>query len=63
MCRVYEMSVGDGKWKLRREDAPFPQRFAGTISEDGDTIAGRWEKAEDGRNYTIDFDLIYRRAR
>jgi len=56
------MSVGGGEWKLWREGAPFPQRFAATISEDGNTIAGRWEKAEDGRNYTIDFDVIYRRV-
>jgi len=63
VCRVYEMSVGGGEWKLWREGAPFPQRFAATISEDGNTMAGRWEKAEDGRNYTIDFDLIYRRVK
>ena len=61
VCRVYEMSIADGSWSLRREGAPFPQRFTATISEDGDTIAGRWEKAEDGISYTIDFDLIYTR--
>jgi hypothetical protein len=59
VCRVYEMSIGDGEWKLWRTGEPFPQRFTATISEDGTTIAGRWEKAEDGTNYTTDFELIY----
>jgi hypothetical protein len=52
------MSVVAGNWSIRREGAPFPQRFTAPISEDGGTIAGRWEKAEDGLNYTTDFDLI-----
>ena len=49
VCRVYEMSIGDGEWKLWRKGQPFDQRFIATISEDGNTIAGRWEKSEDGR--------------
>lgn len=57
ICRVYEMRIGEGDWELRREGDPFPQRFAATISEDGDTIAGCWEKAEDGANHTTDFYL------
>jgi len=61
VCRVYEMSIGDREWKLCRAGKPFPQRFTATISEDGDTIAGRWEKAEDGSNWETDFDLTYRR--
>jgi hypothetical protein len=63
VCRVYEMSIGDGEWQLWREGDPFPQRFTATISEDGDTISGRWEKAEDGVNYTTDFYLSYTRPR
>jgi hypothetical protein len=39
VCRVYEMSIAeDGRWELWREGAPFPQRFAATISDDGETI-------------------------
>lgn len=38
------------------------QRFTATLSDDGNTITGRWEIAEDGTNYTTDFDLIYRRV-
>jgi hypothetical protein len=62
VCRVYEMSIGDGGWRLWREGEPFPQRFTATFADDGDTIIGRWERADDGENYTTDFDLIYRRV-
>jgi hypothetical protein len=48
VCRVYEMSVG--------------QRFIGQISDDGNTIEGRWEKADDGRNFTTAFELIHQRV-
>ncbi len=62
VCRVYEMSIGDGEWKLWREGEPFSQRFTGDFSDDGNTITGRWEIAEDGTNYTTDFDLTYTRV-
>ena len=61
VCRVYEMSIGDGEWKRWREGEPFPQRFSATISDDGETIVGRWEKALDGRTWETDFDLTYRK--
>ena len=61
VCRVYEMSIGDGKWRLWRAGEPFAQRFTGTFEDDGNTIVGRWEKAEDGENYETDFGLIYRK--
>jgi hypothetical protein len=61
VCRVYEMSIGEGEWKLWRQGAPFAQRFTSRFEDDGNTIVGRWEKAEDGKNYVTDFDLIYRR--
>ena len=48
VCRVYEMSIGDGDWKLWREGEPFAQRFSATISDDGNTITGRWELARTG---------------
>jgi hypothetical protein len=60
--RVYEMSLADGVWKLWRSAPPFSQRFTGTLSEDGRTISGRWEIAEDGETWRTDFDLTYRKA-
>jgi hypothetical protein len=61
VCRVYEMSIGDGEWKLWRQGEPFAQRFVATISEDGSTISGRWEMSEDGMSFRTDFELVYRR--
>jgi hypothetical protein len=62
VCRIYEMSIGNGEWKLWREGEPFSQRFIATISDDGNAISGRWEKAEDGASFTADFDLDYHRV-
>jgi len=60
--RIYEMTLGDGVWKLWRDAPdPFPQRFSGSFEEDGKAIAGRWEKAEDGSNWETDFNLTYRK--
>ena len=63
VCRVYEMSIGDGQWRRWREGEPFAQRFTATIEDDGNTIRGRWEAAKDGEGFETDFDLIYRRVR
>jgi hypothetical protein len=61
VCRVYQMSIGDGEWNLWREGEPFPQRFIGQFADDDRTIVGKWEKADDDTNYTTDFDLTYTR--
>jgi hypothetical protein len=57
------MGLEDGVWKLWRQGEPFSQRFTGTFSENGTTIAGRWEKAEDGATWATDFDLTYTRVK
>ena len=62
VCRVYEMSIDDGEWRLWREGEPFAQRFTGRFEDGGDTIAGRWELARDGEEFRTDFDLTYRRV-
>ena len=50
---------GGEPWpSLWREGQPFPQRFTARFEDDGNTIAGCWEKAEDGGEYETDFDLI-----
>jgi hypothetical protein len=64
VARVYKMSVADGIWRLWRNEPDFSpldfsQRFAGTISADGKTIAGRWEICHDGETWQRDFDLTY----
>ena len=63
VCRVLEMSIADGEWELWREGEAFPQRFSATISDEGESIVGRWEKALDGRTWETDFDLTYRKVR
>jgi hypothetical protein len=60
--RVYKMGLSDHTWTLEREGPPFAQRFHGTFSEDGRTIAGRWEIQEPGEEWRIDFDLTYSRV-
>jgi hypothetical protein len=62
VCRVYEMSIGEQEWRLWRHGTPFSQRFSATFEDDGNTICGRWERAQDGLNYVTDFDLTYRRS-
>jgi hypothetical protein len=67
VARVYKMSVEDGVWKLWRAEPDFSpldfsQRFTGTFSADGRTIAGRWEMCHDGTTWEHDFDLTYTRA-
>jgi hypothetical protein len=60
--RIYAMSFSEGRWTLSRDGDPFPQRFMATISEDGQTIEGRWDKAVDGGDFSVDFYLTYRRV-
>lgn len=62
VCRIYQMSIGNGEWTLWREGEPFAQRFTASFSDDGDTITGRWEAAQDADDYAVDFELVYRRA-
>jgi len=67
VARVYKMSVEDGVWKLWRDEPDFSpfdfsQRFTGTFSADGATIAGRWEICHDGTRWEHDFDLTYLRS-
>ena len=65
VARVYKMSFENGVWKLWR-DRPdfspldFSQRFMGTFSDDGKTIAGAWEINHDGKGWELDFNLTYR---
>jgi hypothetical protein len=59
----------DGRdWELLRTEPDFfpldfSQRYTGTISPDGSTIDGRWERSTDGATWELDFGLTYRRVR
>lgn len=59
VSRVYQMSFGEGVWKMWREAPGFWQRFSGTLSDDGSSIRGAWEKSSDGSAWEHDFDMIY----
>ena len=68
VIRVYSMTFDAGVWTLLRDspdfsDLNFWQRYTGTFSEDGATIAGSWEMSQDeGATWEKDFDLVYRRV-
>jgi hypothetical protein len=60
--RVFEMTLDGRVWTLWREGPDWPQRFIGELSDDGGTIAGRWERGDAlGAPLEHDFDLTYRR--
>ncbi|MFU8871925.1 hypothetical protein [Micromonospora sp. SL4-19] len=59
--RVYRMTFADGVWRMWRDAPGFHQRFTGVLSDDGDTIDGRWEGSTDGVEWALDFELTYRR--
>jgi hypothetical protein len=60
VVRRYEMEFGGGVWKLWRDDDDFAQRFTATLSDDGMTMTGAFERTEDGR-WLHDFDITYTR--
>lgn len=62
VSRVYQMSFGQGVWKLWREAPGFWQRYSGTLGDDGRSITGAWEKSPDGSSWELDFDLVYTRV-
>lgn len=62
VCRIYTMHIDSKQWTLHREGEPFAQRFTATISDDARTISGRWEKADNGPEFTVDFYLTYRKT-
>jgi hypothetical protein len=68
VARLYAMTFDGRDWELLRTEADFfpldfVQRYTGTLSDDGDTIEGRWETSKDGTEWEVDFSLTYRRVR
>jgi hypothetical protein len=69
VVRLYAMNIEDGLWTLVRDKPDFTplsfsQRFTGRFGDDGNTIAGRWEKNSGaGTEFELDFELNYPRVR
>jgi hypothetical protein len=67
VLRLYAMTFDGRTWTLTREKADFTpldfaQRYTGTLSDDGATIAGRWEIRHPGQDWETDFELSYVRS-
>ena len=61
--RVYDASIAAASWRLWRDSPGFSQRFTGTLSDEGDTIIGRWQLRRDDVHWVDDLELTYRRQR
>ena len=59
VSRIYQMSLGEGVWKLWRDFPGFFQRFTAAISEDHNILDGFWEMSSDGTNWEHDFNIKY----
>ncbi|MBO0704371.1 MAG: hypothetical protein J2P39_03545 [Candidatus Dormibacteraeota bacterium] len=62
VSRVYQATMRSGTWTIWRIAPGFSQRFTATLSEDGRTLSGSWERSNDGSRWEHDFDLVYRRV-
>jgi hypothetical protein len=59
VVRLYEMSFDGRTWNLTRRAADsspldFAQQITGSLSNDGNTIDGRWETSADGEEWKVD---------
>ena len=61
VSRIYEMALTNDSWRLWRTDPNFSQRFEATVSSDGTSIEGRWEKRQSGGIWEHDFNVTYSR--
>jgi hypothetical protein len=67
IARVYAMTFDGRDWTLERHKPDFTplsfhQRWVGKFTADGNAIHGRWETSPDGRDWELDFELMYRRV-
>jgi len=58
--RTYVPSFDGTTWRLESLVSAFPQRFAGTVADDGQTIDGVWQLIEDA-TWVDDARVTYRR--
>ena len=67
VSRIYRMTLTGSEWTLWRtepdfSELTFAQRFVGTISDDGRSVAGRWEESYDrGATWEPDFEVRFER--
>jgi hypothetical protein len=60
--RVYGVSIEETSWRIWRDATGFSQAFIGRFSDDGDSIAGRWQLSEDDHTWNDDLEITYRRS-
>lgn len=60
--RIYLVSFEPGVWRWERDAPGFSQRFTGTFSPDGQTIAGVSQLCTDGETWADDLKTTYRRT-
>jgi hypothetical protein len=62
VSRVYQMSFGDGAWRMWRDTPEFSQRFDAEVSAGRAEINGSWQKSVDGgMTWEHDFKVRYTR--
>ena len=62
VSRVYQMSFGDGAWRMWRDTPEFSQRFDAEVSPGRAEINGSWQKSADGgTTWEHDFKVRYSR--
>jgi hypothetical protein len=63
VARLYDVAFDGRSLTISREGPVWPQRYVGELSEDGNTITGRWERGDSlGAPLQHDFDLTHRRV-
>lgn len=63
VSRILTMTLTERTWRLERNAPGFDQRFEGTISDDGNTIKGYWDKRENNGDWVRDFNIRFTRKR
>lgn len=61
ICRIYQMSLSGGVWKMWRDVPGFSQRMTATFSEDENTITWHGELSLNGSTWEQDLDMTYTR--
>jgi hypothetical protein len=57
--RVYQMTLIGDRWTMLRHAPGFNQRLTATIGDNATTIAGAWERSDDGIDWAVDFHFNY----